>query len=374
MKLRSAGPFVVTLGAILAAIWGYLWITPRIQLSGYRVLPVEPGQVDLIAVEKEAGYRIIVSNGIAHLVETSGNSEEFDAPELDKQATNDAPRLPIRETLQALQGDIKALGKLVSAVNKLRNDDWPTQEVVWRSEDLEHALKSPGQLRSKLESDLNTRLDGSPLDQVSVDAVINGIVIDMPVKVAMPTPDGPKTVVCRVQEAYKTLFAGQVEGKVNEKFKITKEALAASYRDLANNLQKKGRKENVVASIESRISSQKLQELAKGPERILANIRVLVTEAMTTGASSVPYEGQNGTILSDVTLQVNEVGRMRLWKYSHENPGFQLLLTVNGVAIAAPRITTELSGSDVKLRGVPSRDQVEEAVSFINKAATGQTR
>ncbi len=356
----------------MALTWLVLWLYPRIRLNGYEPLPVKPGNIDLVAIRRESGYKIIVSNGIAHLVEIQGQSEAFDAPDESAQ-TQDAARLPIRETLKAMQGDLEALGRLVMSVNKIKDEDLPAKKVIWTSEDITKALNGDQTLKSKLEKDLNTRIDGVPLDSVSLEAILNGIVVDSPVSIKVPMEGSTKTVVCRIQEPYKTVFAGSIERKINERFNITEAALLGFYRDEANKiLTNKSRKEDVASNLRSLISSEALQQKAVGPERILANTRVLINESLMAGASFVPFEGPNRSVLCNITLKLKDDGRMRLWKYSHENPGFQLLLTVDGVAIAAPVIKTELAESEIQLTRVPSKELVEDAVGFINKTATGK--
>jgi len=377
MKLHKSGGFVLAAILTLVVVWGAMWLYPRIMLAGYNPAPIVPGDINLIAVQKGARYKIIVSNGIAHLLEiadASGGEAGFDAPVSDWENadTQDTGRLPIRETLQSLQGDAVALGKLVMSVNKIKEEDLPSVRVVWKAEDLTKAVSGDKALQDKLEHDLNTRLDGTPLAQIDRNAILNGIVVDSPVTVNVPIKGNLTPVVCRIQEPYKTLFAGAIENIIVHKFTISNESLIGYYKaEAAKILGPRGHKEDVRASILSKIDPKTLGEKAVGPERILANTKVLISESEMTGASFVQYQGQNRAILSDITLRLTEDGKKRLWKYSHDNPGFQLLFTENGVAIAAPRIKTELAENEVKLTRVASKELVEDAVNAINLKATG---
>lgn len=364
--MRKSGKFVVGALACLAAGWFAMRAWPTLRLKDYKPVPVVPGNINLVAVQKEAGYRIIVSNGIAHLVEL-GSSEAF-TEEMDRADTHDAARLPIRESLKSLQGDPAALGKLVMSVNKMSEDDLPPTQVLWKAEDVRKALDGDAALVAKLEHDLNTKLDGTPLDTIDLDAILNGIVIDAPVVVKVPMEGQTKAIACRTREVYKSLFAGRIQKIVDERFNLSRESLIGYYKQQASEVMK-GRKEDVRKSLESRIDPQRLSERAVAPEKILANMTVLINESHMQGASFVTYPGPNRSILSTVTLKLTEEGRMRLWKYSHDNPGFQLLLTVNGIAIAAPKITTELAESEVSLTKIPSKEQVQDAVEAINKTA-----
>ena len=375
MKLhmfRKSTGFVFASLVVLGLVWGCIKAWSCVSLASYKPIPIKPGEINLVAVKRGAGYRIIVSNGTAHLVELTGDAA-FDAPDTTQDAdTQDKGRLPMKEALLALQGDAEALGEFVMAVNKSKPDDLPPVQVVWKAEDLLKALTGDAILASKLEHDLNTKLDGAPLDTFSLNAILNGIVIDSPVTVQVPIEGSSKPIVCRIREPYKTLFAGSIEKMIDDRFNPTKEAMIGFYREKANQTLKEGRKENVSESLRSRIDHEKLQSWAVGPERILANMTVLISESQMTNATMSTFSGPEPSILSNVTLKLTEDGRMRLWKYSHENPGFQLLLTVNGIAIAAPRITTELAASEVKLTGIPSKELVEDAVSAINLSAAGK--
>lgn len=370
-KSRSSAVFVGATLLLIGLVWAALWLMPRLALSGFNPVPVKPGRIDLIAVHPESGYRIVVSNGIAHLVEFSGSTKDFDVPD-DTKNTENAARLPIRETLQALQGQADALGKMVMAVNKIRDEDFPNNRVVWKAEDIVTAIKGDPATRARLEKDLNTRLDGTPLDSVSLNAITSGIVIDSPVKVKVPIEGKESVIECRIQEPYKTLFVGAVQKHVDERFNVTREALAGLYKAEAMKIIDGGQKEGVVQSLEFRIAPEKLREKAANVEKILAHTRVLVNENQMRGASYVTVQGANRSILANVTLRLDEDGRMRLWKYSHEHLGFQLMLTFDGVAIAAPRIKTELAESEVNLTNVPSLDDVKSAVDFINQTAAGK--
>jgi preprotein translocase subunit SecD len=88
---------------------------------------------------------------------------------------------------------------------------------------------------------------------------------------------------------------------------------------------------------------------------------------MISSASYEPVSNNRGTFY-DVTLEVTEVGRKRLWRYSRENPGFQLLFTTDGVAIGAPIISGELMSKSVKMSQMPDEGLVKEAVDAISSA------
>ena len=377
---RKSTGFVFIAMVLLGLFWGGLKAWSFIVLSGYKPVPIKPGIIDLVAVQRGAGYTIRISNATAHLVEApvassvdGAGAPAFDAPTEGERTDFDVKgRLPMREALKSLQGDAEALGELVMAVNKSKPDDLPPVQVVWKAEDLRKAIAGDAILVGKLEHDLNTKLDGSPLDTLNVNAILNGIVIDSPVTVKVPIEGSTKEIVCRIREPYKTLFAGSIEKMINDRFNPSADTMIGFYREKANILIKGGRKEDVASSLGSRVAPEKLQSWAQAPERILANMTVLVTENQITSATLGATTGPNRSIMYDVTLRMSEDGRMRLWKYSHENPGFQLLLTVDGVAISAPLISNELAEFEIKLTGIQSIELVEDAVNTINQLAAGK--
>ncbi|MCW5937692.1 MAG: hypothetical protein KIT11_10355 [Fimbriimonadaceae bacterium] len=375
MKLRPS--YVVA--AIGALALGIAVAGPRVYaavtLAGFNPEPIKPGRVNLIAVPKEAGYRIIVSNGIAHLAEVrrDGAVGGFESPSDEKDAAS-APRLPIRETLKALQGDAEALGKLTMSVNKLE-DDLPPVPVTWTAEDIGKALDGDATLRAKLVGDLHTNLDGTPLKTLNLNSLLSGIVVDSPVTVNVPVEGKVQKITCRIQEPYKTLFASTVESKIMDKFNPSQAVIVGTYRDQANLVFEKiasGQKpEDVAENLRSRIEPSRLQAYAKKVEAILGHATVILSDAYMTGATYSKYDGPRKEPLSDITVQLNSEGRKRLWKYSLDHPNFQLLMTMEGVAIAAPRIKSDLSGTEVTIKRVASESLADEAVKLINDIQSG---
>jgi hypothetical protein len=362
----------MALGTIVV-VWAATIAYSSLRLSGFNPSRVEPGRVNLIALPRQSGYRVIVSNGIAHLVE-AGDEQKLESPDSDQQVQRDAPRLPIRELLQSLQGDPKALGKLTMAVNKMSEEAIPPNPVVWRTEDVESAILGDAVLRKRLERDLLMTLDGRPLEEFTVSAIQSGIVLEIPVPTEVPVGSETKTVVARVQEPFRTDFVSRVESRIAEKFNPTKEMLAGFYRDeaakVAQQAAETGKWPDVAGMLRSRYSPSRIENLKRVPQELLEMVDVVVSDAHLTGAKFRAYDGPSKRKLCDIKLSVTEEGRMRLWKYSNRHPGFQLLLTVDGVAIAAPRIRTELAEREVTLTRLPSEVLVSDAVDLINQTVS----
>jgi hypothetical protein len=64
----------------------------------------------------------------------------------------------------------------------------------------------------------------------------------------------------------------------------------------------------------------------------------------------------------------SDEGRKRLWKYSINEVGSQILLLVDGIAIAAPRIQHPLTQSQLSIKGLPDEVLVSDAADAMNKS------
>lgn len=336
------------------------------RLSSFELKPIEPGQVNLVAVRPGQGYFITVSNRIAHLAQ--GNSSGMEANMGEGSLTN-AKRLPIKELMKSLQGDEEALGVLIEKMNEISANDLPANQVLWPKEKLEKALDGDKALQGELIADLNVDLDGTPLDTIDLRAIIDGIVIVTPVPITYQIGDETRTLEGPVRIHYQPNLARAVEDEINKKFNPSSETVIGIYTDAAAKASEA--KEDVADSIRRRMGSVRQQQLAAEPSRILANAMVLVNEEFVTGVTLDTYENNKGDTLSDITLNLTEEGRMRLWKYSYGRENFQLLFVVDGVAFAAPRITTPLAERKLTIRQLPDQILANEAFEKLESAVEG---
>lgn len=356
---------MIVLGVSGAIYFGYRGYSIY-RIKDVVLTPINPGAVSLIAVQTGSGYQIRVANQVAQLVEVSGSIDEARA---NREEMN-AKRLPIRELMQSLQGDTKALGKFVMSLNDFRDEDMPAVKVVWRMEDLEKAFGGDVALRKKLEQNLHVTLDGMPPNEIRLETLLNGIVINYPVEVEVTVDGKLQKMTCRVEEPFQSQFAQGVWKQIEMRFNPRREEIIGIYRDQALPIiEGKGNKQDIASAIRGRYSPERLRELAKKPHRILASASVLLNEDFILGATSKKYVGKDDEILTDVAIKLTEAGKMRLWKYSFDNQGFQLMLIVDGVAIAAPRISTELAGDTVVITRVPNEALALDAVALMNKLA-----
>ncbi|MBV6457550.1 MAG: hypothetical protein HONBIEJF_00663 [Fimbriimonadaceae bacterium] len=374
VKRSKARPFQIAAFFVLFAVggtWLYKGIL-RAQVADYELKPIKPGNVNLIALKTGGNYRIIVSNQIAQLAEVQRTS--FEGPtsyeDTEEEATN-KKRIPLKEMLLGLQGDEKALSKFVMIMNELKEADLPAERVIWEPEDIQKALDGDEPLRKKLTSDLNVNLDGTPLDQLSIPSIENGIVVKAPVKIRVVIDGGPKILNAYILEPYRPRFAREVAKRYSEKF-VDTNAIRGYYMEEAKRvLDDPKERENVANTLRDYIDPVRLARYAEIPERLLGDAQVLVTENHVVDASYVEEERTDNRRRFRLSIQVNDEGKRRLWKYSMDHKGVQILLVANGVAIAAPRIATELTGSDFTIDRMPDEDLLKDAVKMINDARTG---
>jgi preprotein translocase subunit SecD len=72
-------------------------------------------------------------------------------------------------------------------------------------------------------------------------------------------------------------------------------------------------------------------------------------------------------MLHDLTINMTEEGRRRLWQYSKSRVGTQLLLIADGIAIAAPRIQHELAQGNLTITQMRDEVLLRDATDMLNK-------
>lgn len=372
MKLRSSTKFVLGFVLLLGGAWGGYQLWAESQLRGFEYEAIGPSRVNLIAVDRKSGFRIIVANSMAQLAE--GDSGDFGAgDERDPTAddTTDKVMLPTRDMLNAMRGDIPALSRFVMILNRMKENDLPPDRIIWRAEDIDEAIANPGPMREKLEAALNVRLDGTPLEKIDVNALENGIVLDIPVPIKLNVNGKPTTLTARVLEAYKPGFVADVVAAYEKNPNVTNAIIKGNYIEQVEQIKSgKVGKENVAQALQARTSDSRRANLALKPERVLANTDIVLTDAYLRGARYTKNEEDKTRPRYNLHLNLTDDGRMRLWKYSRLKPGFQLLLTVDGVAVAAPKIDSELITNDIEIRKLTDERMANETVQTLKTIQT----
>lgn len=370
--MRSGTKIAIGFVAIAAgAYYGYQRVTEAM-IMGKTFPKIVPGSVNLLGVHAGRGFRIVVQNQIATLVE--GASGEFSAPddsgnESETDSLTGRRRIPIREMLQSMQGDTKALGEFIMAMNDLRESQLPPVRVMWEADDVRKALDGDPALLAKLQTELGVTLDGSPLPQIRFSSIQNGIVIRSPVTVRMPEDAESPEATGYILEPYKPTFCKIVEDKYAEKPEVTNSMVLGTIRDEAQRLvDDPSARENVRKALEARLDPKRLQGFAAAPERVLHSAKIVINEDAIVDATSVERTSTNGVRFYDLKIDLTEEGRERLWQYSKHRVGSQLLLVVDGIAIGAPRIEHELSGGVVTITQLPDKVLVQDAVDLMKKA------
>ena len=331
--------------------------------------PLAPGTVNIIGLDKKAGYFIIIENRAAKLVYSGSGG--FAAGPMDNPdaSSGDKKFVPIKDMLAGLQGNVEGLSHYVERLNEITAADDTPDAPVWKIEDVEKAVNGDAALTAKLVHDLNVNLDGTPIDRVSKSALQNGILIDTPVAMKIP---GGKSIYARVRRGYSPILMKKVLDRLKDKF-YGKEAVAREYAAAAAGI-KTGEtpKEDVKKSL---LQFKSADDLAGFPQRILDSITTIVNDRQITLAS---YSTQTTPKGNQYTLIINltDEGRKRLWQFARNHEGDQLLLTVDGVAIAAPFIghATDLAGGQIEINGMEDESLVQDAVNTINekRATTSQ--
>lgn len=373
--MRVLSSTKIALGAAVLVIGGFagyrFWVTKAIEGSHFP--PAVPGSVNLVGIDPGAGYKIIVANYVAQLVEASNKFGGNDTASEGATEGSIKKRIPIREMLEVLKGNAEALGPLTMAMNDIKEDALPPVRVTWSAEDLKKALGGDKTLQAKLESDLNVRIDGTPLDKVRPASIENGIVIDAPVKVTVNLNGQPKEVVGHVLEPFKPRLIRAVEQRYADKA-YNASMQAGYYQEEAQKvLEAPNSKEDVRQSLLERISDQTARQRAEPVERVLKSATVVVNDSYISKASSREYDTSDGKRY-DLTIDLTDEGSKRLWKYSIDRVHTQLLLIANGVAIEAPRIQHVLSEGELTITQMRDRTLVTDAVKMINEHTAPNTR
>lgn len=365
----------MALGTIALAVAGYYGkeALSSAMLAKEHFDPVAPGRVNLVGITPGAGYRIIVANDVAQLVETQGG---FGGKETGNEGATEGSikkRVPMRELLGVLRGDDKSLGPFVMIMNNLQEkEDWAPIRVDWTKDQLEKAIGGDPKLKAKLEHDLNVRLDGTPIVPLNRNSLENGIFVHAPIELTVNIDGKPKVVRGETVEPYKPNFIKAVEGKYADKANVDNNMIAGYYADEANNLREKpGSKENVAESLRRMYSPETMRSRLETPRRMLKNAQVVLNESYVEDAGYKSYKTPDGHTISDLTMHLNDEGRRRLWKFSKDRVGSQILLIADDVAIAAPRIEHELALSEFTIRQMPDEVLVREAIESIKGSKGG---
>ncbi len=367
MKIRSSTKIFLGFAALVTGGYFGWQLYAGYSVDGIKFDPVKPSKVNIIGISADSGYRILVANHAAQLIR--GGPGNFGPSSSGDESSGDATekkRVPVREMLLALQGDEVALGQVVAVMNEMQETaDWPTERIIWKETDIQKALDGDPVLSEKLVKDINVGLDGSPQKQISLTAHENGIMIEVQVPVKVQVGSEVRDMKGPLLVPYRSLIAKSIERQLKEKA-YDAQTVGAYYAVEAQKISDgTAKKEDVRANLARIIDPQTNAELARPAQQVLKSATVVITDALIDKASFKNYEAR-GEDLNDLTIELNDEGRKRLWQYSRRRVGTQLLLIVDGVAIAAPRIRHELAQGELQITQMPDKVLVQDAVDAIN--------
>jgi hypothetical protein len=372
---QSRASTKIVIGFILLVGLGYLGksLYENRVLSTKSYAPVSPARLNLVGVDtKKGGYHIVVANGIAQLIQSSnqqfGAGDENPDQDTGGNDSGDKKRMPLKEMLETMQGKGESVGRFVAVLNDMKDEDLPATRVYWTKADIVKALQGDAALRAKLERDMNTSLDGKPLAEFRPSTFETGIVIKLPVTINVTTPQGKKPVTGDLLYPFQTTLMKALYQRVKEVPNLTSTTLAGYYAEVAKiALANPGRLQNVSEALNQIISEQNVAGLTQLPQDVLDSISVIANDSMIESASYTPEDTTRGTVYN-MDIKLTEEGRNRLWQYSRNNVGTQLLLVTDGIAIAAPKVGDELAQTNLTIERLPDETLVKQAVDIINSS------
>ncbi|MFN7172101.1 MAG: hypothetical protein ACK4P3_04875 [Fimbriimonadaceae bacterium] len=367
----------IAIGFVLIAVvgwFGYNFIVDRVAFS-QEFDPVLPTDFTILGIDRSSGFAIIVSNRVAQLVEVGQGGLDQPGQEIEK-ATEGAPRkrLPLRDLLDTLKGDEEAAGKLVMVLNDINTDQLPPDPVIWDAADIQAALEGDEELRAKLVQDLNIELDGTPLEEVRLRSVMDGIVLRLPVRVSLGDKGSEPEVTAYVLEEFRPGFTSVVGGRLNERFEIDRPAIVGVYSEEAAKIFDNPKlKQNVAEALRARINPAALERMAVPVERVLQATTVIVNDDMIEEANYSEYVAGNERLYR-LRIELNDEGRARLMQYARQHPNSQILLSSRGVAIAAPVISGQFFGRTVEVSKLQDEGLLQDAVGLIRSYGENQNQ
>lgn len=367
-RYKGGFVFAATIILLFAAYFGYRWIIYAVAVGDKVFPPLAPKEVSLIGI-RLAGERIIVSGGIAQLAV----DEEADFQQ--KQERGEpvgavGAKIPIGGLTAALQYRPEGLEELAMALNRVEQQILPDPEATWDAADIRRALGGDAGLQQRLERDLNTTLEGEPADLISKTRTFSGIWIRLPLTAKVPAPGGPRNIEFSLTIPFSTSLVQRVRThpQVRETFDVDITTLALVYEEVWGTMKSAG-SDPPRKAIENLLSPSRMAAMVGPVERLLSRVTVLLTEDQIEGVSLQEFQTSDPDVKSHtINLELTREGRDRLWQYTRRNPGTQLLLVVEGVAIAAPIVQHEMMYYTAAISNILEEDLAKNAVDLIRKA------
>ncbi len=368
MKLKPA--VKIAIAAVAIGGGGYLGYQAYVaaRLSKVSMGSVTPGKIALVAINAK-GYHIIVANRVAQLRKGSASSE-FSAPGSDDRSDgSESKPVSIRDLLEAIQGDEEALQAFVMKMNEIKEEDLPPNRIVWSTEEIERALNGEKILADRLVKNLNVTLEGKPLSSFTLDAIESGIVVEIEVPLKVNVDGKDKVLLARVLKPFRSSFAMNVSKQFSAlPPNANEDQLRGIYAAEASRVgSEPGSLQDIPTSLRRLYAPGVIESYRLEPEILLSGTKVIVTDSHILNATSRLDTSTKDQDFYAITFTLNEEGRDRMWKYSHDHQGFQLLLSVNGIGVAAPRIAHDMWSREVTINRIPEKSLVDETVTLAQR-------
>lgn len=357
---------------ICAVLWGIWRFGVEAWVIDHNFPAIVPGRVNIVAINLDAGYKILVSNQIATVVQAGGDKFEASSSNLGIGGNGPDQKLkplPIRSMLGAMTGNADEVSQFIMDLNGLSpNESWPIRRIVWKAEDIEKALGGDPVLLPKLVTALDVNLDGSPVTALNLVGFENGIVVDVPCPIQIQAGDTLKTVQARLQFPFMPELVKSALQDFNDHGSPTIDQRSIYYSKWAEKTRNgSGSKQDIRGALEALISPDTTRPFAQKAKDLLNAATIVISDSQVRKAEE-GEEDLNGKPMYTLNLDVTNNGRLRLWKYSIEHPNAQLLLMSDGIAIAAPKISHELMTEQISVTQMQDEQLVQDAISNINKA------
>ena len=378
---RASTKIVIGFVALVAlGYFGYNFYENR-AIGNLKYAPLEPGVVNLVGVDTaKGGYHIVVANRIAQLVQTANGAFEAQGQDPSQGGGGDdsdaqKKKVPLMEMIQTLQEKSAAVGPFVSILNDMKQEDVNDKAKDWSKADIEKALAGDKSLKDKLQADLNTNLDGSPLAQFDPKTFQTGITIHLPVTMTIPSPTGDKQVTGDLLFPFQTRLMLALEQRVaTESNLYDNKVLAGYYAEVAKPFMTDPKqRQNVAEALKQIISQANVDGMTELPQKVLGSLQILANDQLIKHASYTTEDTPKGPVCN-MEIELTDEGRNRLWQYSRDKVGTQLLLVVDGVAVSAIQIKDVLAQTNLTISNLPDETIVKNAVNKINSMnkASGQ--
>ncbi len=337
--MRASTKIALFFSLLTISFWAGYKFYPKWKLHSFEWEPVQPGQLNLIALPRNAPFGIISSNHTVSLIENPDRLYSYEK------------KIPLKEILETLQGNPKALTKLAMFSMQIDETKILHQKNIWDIRSIDQALSGHPTFIQKLENDLNMKLDGTPLPYIQKSAVENGILIKLPLAVTIPSARGNQPLTSYILEPYKPKLIKNLEKKLQTHFVISPKILKETYQNVAKpSFLDPFKREDIKRHLQNSISSYRIQQISISTEKFLNLFQIIFTEKFVDSANYSFHNKDPDQKISELTLKLNHEGQMRLLHYIQKNKGTKFLFTLDGIGIISSTLDQGFIGSKITFK------------------------